>query len=228
MPVVQTDQVWFDGPFKRQVKFTKKEGFTCALPASSHQLLGISQTQDNTLAGCLKKWDEAIKRWTSASTTTREVLVYQVHRKAYICVQGKDVDDPWRKCIFSADELHFEEGMGLTVCAGVFAETKVTLGSDTRYTYDLIRDRLPPSIEHGAGGHSGLISGRGEYQKNALPTTPELEAFFTNVALGMEKLILMFDQLKDQQKVLAFAAAGTMLLPAPAPEVTEKSLPAGS
>ena len=219
MPIVQTDQLYVGGPFKRQVKFTKSDGFTCELPLVSHKILGITGTKSDTLQGCLRLWNDAIVKWKAASTTTREVLLYQVHRKAYIC----DKED--RRCLFDADDLHFEEGIGLTVCAAVFLETKIALGDDVRYEYDIIKNRLTASVEHGAGGHRGLVHGRGDIERGAIPTTPELEAFFTNIGNGLETLILMFDKLRDPNKVLELAALGVKTLPF---QSTGKSLPEGS
>ena len=210
--------MYFDGPFKRQVKFSKKTGFTCEFPPAAFPLLGITQVECDTLDGCIKLWKEAVEKWKAAATETREVLIYQLHRKAHICEQGLNKDDPWRRCVFQEDDMHFEEGIGLTVCAGVFKETKIMLGKDTRYEYNLIRDRLPPSIEHGAGAHNGMIHRQGKLQTNALLTTPELEAFFTNIGLGMEKLILTLEQLKKPELVLELAARGCKLLGPPSPK----------
>jgi len=228
MPIIKTDSCYYDGPFKRTVRFAKKDGFTCELPPAAWAVVGTQKAVSNTLDGCLREFERLVKAWRSASSTTREVLVYQVHRKAHICESGKNTDDALRKYIFRADDLGFEEGMGLTVCAGVFVETKIQLGGDVRYEYKLINGRLPLSIEHGAGGHHGLISGCGKYQQGAMLTTPELEAFFTGIALGLEKLILMFDQLRDEKKLLTFAAEGLKLLAPPSEPVIEKTLPEGS
>jgi len=216
MPIVKTDSMYFDGPFKRVVKFTKKDGFTCELPPAAFPLLGKTQTVADTLEGCLKLWDDAIKKWKAATTTTREVLLYKLQRQAHIVELEPDLDEEGQRqvarCVFSADDFYFNKGCCLAVCAGVFTETAVKLGNDTRYTYTLIHNRLPASIEHKAGGHDGLPQGRGEFEKSAIPTTPELEAFFTSVGLGMEKLIMMFEQLQKPEKVLELAASGFKML----------------
>lgn len=228
MPIVKTDACYYDGPFKRVVKFTKKEGFTCELPAAAWPIVGKQKVTSDTIDGCLRNFEQEIKKWRSQVTTTREVLIYRLHRKGCIMQMRIDPDIPDDKgskyCIFKQDDMFFERGIAMSICAGVFLERKITMGSDVRYEYEQIDDRLPDSIEWGAGGHNGLINGRGAFEPTAIDTTPELEAFFTNVAHGMEKMLLMFEQLQDQKKVLAFAAAGTMLLP----ETTEKSPPEGS
>lgn len=221
MAIVKTETLYInDAPFRRQVKFTKRDGFTCELPPGALAIIGYSSVRSDSMAGCDSEFKKAMTAWRGAGTTTREVIIYDVKRNA--CITETEVGEKGevkvKCCLHRFDEISFAYGCALEVSAGVFTETHITMGDGVRYRYDLLENRLPTSLEHGAG----RLVRYGALHEGALPWTQELQNFFWNIGVGMEKLILMFSQLKNQKRVLELANSGVLMLPSP------KSPPEGS
>lgn len=218
MAVVKTEKVYSTGKeFVRKVKFSQRHGFTCDYPAEVGQAIGKWKATADTLEGCIKEWEQTIDEWQKRRTTTRDVILYKVERNMYRSAPHAGNHDDIR-VTHDYGDVHSAVGIGMMVSAAVFKETRTQLIDRENIEYEWIRDRLPDSIEHKCG-HRWHDPERDGY--TILEWTQELEDFFKSIALGMEKLIIMFDELQDPKKVIAFAEQGRKLLdsgpPADAP-----------
>lgn len=223
MPIVKTDTGYWPGyEYKRQVRYTNKDGFTCVIPAEAARVVGYASVGGKSCEDCVRNWEKAMENWKTALTVTTKVILYRVQRNIFMStrpdfpVAGQDRHD-W-KCTMSTADISFCEGMALAITAGVFEEKAITINGKTHYSYDMIQDRLPDSIEEKAARleHS---YGRPDDVKR-LEWTPEREDFFRKIARGLEALILMFEKLQDAEttRQIADSGGGFALLAAPTQE----------
>lgn len=223
MPIVKTDTGYWPGyEYKRQVRYTNKDGFTCAIPAEAARVIGYASVGGKSCDDCIRNWEKAMEDWETSNTVTTKVILYRVQRN--ICmttrpdvpVAGQD-HLSW-KCTMSEKDISFCDGMALAVTAGVFEEKAITLNGKVRHNYDVIRDQLPDSIEERASTLE-YSYGRPDDVKR-LEWTPEREDFFRKIARGMEALILMFEKLQDVEttKQIVDSGGGFALLAAPTQE----------
>ncbi len=223
MPIVKTDTGYWPGyEYKRQVRYTNKDGFTCMLPPEVAKRLGHDLVRGKDSEDCIRNWMRDLEDWKHSNTVVTKVILYRVQRNCYITTRPdiwKEGDHLNWKVTMAEDDISFCEGMAMAITAGVFEE-KLTTYPDGRksYEHDIIKDQLPDSIESGTGRWEYRVQGDPHIKK--LPWTPEREEFFRKLARGMESLILMFEKLQDAEttKAIADSGGGFAMLAAPAQE----------
>jgi len=155
MPIVKTDTGYWPGyEYKRQVRYTNKDGFSCSIPPEAARVVGFDSVGGKDCGDCIRNWERAMENWETALTVTTKVILYRVQRNIFMStrpdfpVAGQDHHD-W-KCTMSTADISFCEGMALAVTAGVFEEKAITINGKTHYSYDMIQNQLPDSIEEKA------------------------------------------------------------------------------
>jgi hypothetical protein len=198
MGVVTTETIYFTGvPFKKVIRCNRDGLFRIKYPSSVVKLLGEpEEAVAKTMAAAEKDFEQRLWEYKQAGTTTRKVIVYRVEMKVDIWRPDDDVE-------LKRDNISFAHGLGVTVWADVFEETRVQLASDkARYTYDRVESELPRSIR--CSGSFGVRHQRGDQETECMEWTPEREAFFCRIAEAMEALCLKLDKMtKDGGDELA-------------------------
>lgn len=204
MPRVSKVKTWFaHEEFERIITVNGEGEFKCVLPEFAAGVLGYGVVTDSTKEAVERKVKKASDDYLNSKATKRKVIIYSIKRSAHIMTGTKENDD-W-KCILNLGQVSFTEGIALDFYAGVYEETlfKSARAEKEHFEYELLPSSLPFSIEPCKCGF--LVSG---YRApNQVDWTPEREAFFMQLGLGIEKIMLAFNKIENQSTLLALADA---------------------
>lgn len=209
MPVIKTDTLRFESKdFKRVIRVGSTGNFSCEVPAAVTNTLGIKAVTGATLEQCMSEFNAALIRYKESRTEVRKVIIYAVKSRACIW------DNREERVIFRSDEIHFSDGLCLSVCVGVFNERKISAtDGSAHYAYDLLECDLPRSICE----YSNVLTSclQGQQATKIIDWTPEREEFFNRIGKGLEAAVLQLSQLSNPATVLQLADSGVLALPAP-------------
>jgi hypothetical protein len=193
MGVVTTETIHFDAaPFKKVIRCNRDGLFRIKYPEALVRLLGDpKEAVAETMDAAEKEFGQRLWEYKQAGTTTRKVIIYRI--KLRCSIRHPATDDQPERTLFR-DDISFGNGLGVTVWANVFEETRVQLGDDkARYNYGRVESTLPASIRH-ASSMMG-IGRQGEQDGCAIEWTAEREAFFGRISEAMEALCLKLDDM---------------------------------
>ena len=155
MATVRTTQTGYGGPrmFTQRVRVNADGQFRCNLPADmATMLFGKPKMElvEKTLKDLDRKWNELVKRFKTANTITRKVILYATEMQARIVDPPAGDDTPGEhgvdyeyRVVLQEDDLSFAHGIGLAVVAGVYQEDMTLHGEHQIFNYTELPSTIP-------------------------------------------------------------------------------------
>lgn len=175
----------------------KNGQFSVKLPAYLKDIVDQTHARGSTLDECMRELNRLIKQAKEATTEKRKVIIYHVAFSGLIPKPGADLSElgheDWDKLVaFDSDNhdsiegISFATGGGIVLFAGVFIESRVGIGGNTVYRYELDDSTIPDTLTR---AHRQLYIGGNEPAENMIPWTPEAEKFFADLGNRLNQLI---------------------------------------
>ena len=202
MAVITTRTWIINGvPFTQRVTCGRDGIFKAKTPSAWCEAIGITEVFGKTLNEFNRNWSDADKRYKTASTETRKVIVYKVE---------------------ATPEMFFSQGIGVVVFARVYMEEKTRTSSGGNYYYYReveSQDDLPWELRTSKFSIDiGRCANDKDNEYRFLDWTPERHAFFARIADAMTALVDKLKTLENAKTIDALATSQFRLLPDAAEE----------
>lgn len=210
MPKVRSQTVYFDHKkYVRTITVNSAGVFEIIVPPAACKALGIDKVTGESIKEAVRAWDAVAKKYVESKSVQRKVIWYEFKANCYILDDDDIVSE-------HMDGISFANGVALSLCAGVFIETRTDhQGDRSTVRYERVQETtLPPSMCQNQSGWGPASYGSydEEEQRHIIDWTPEREAFFAQMGQAMDGLILkMLAVMGDRARLLEIADTGKAL-----------------
>lgn len=189
---------------RAQYQVSKSGRFRVNLPGFIEETLGPKwQSEFATLAATEEAAKQALQAYITAARIDKKVIRFAFEGSGQIVRDGK--------CVWNENDLHFADGLAVSLVAAVYIEQTYTLtDGSTRINYERQESSIPESIQPERFG-SMRLSGFEKRPDGVVEWTQAYEDFFAALGRAMEDMILKLMKFKEP-KLLAAAVKNQLRL----------------